>query len=146
MAQPKTIEQVMTRDVEVVNPEDTLQEAAEKMRALNVGPMPVCEGDRLLGMITDRDIVVRAVALGHDPSTSKVADIMSEDVHFATADTSIDEAARIMKENQIRRLLVVDKNKKLIGIVSLGDLSQATSEQLAGETLGAISTPSAPNL
>ena len=143
----KTIERVMSRDVEVVNPEDTLVEAAEKMRALNVGPMPVCDGDRLVGLITDRDIVVRAVALGHDPSSSKVSDIMSGDVHWVTQDTSIDEASRIMKEHQIRRLLVVDKDShKLMGIVSLGDLSQEASEELAGETLEAISEPSAPNV
>lgn len=142
----KTLEQVMTRDVETVNPEDTLQEAAEKMRALNVGPLPVTDGDKLVGIITDRDIVVRAVALGHDPSSSRVSDIMSDEVQSCPIDTSIENAAKMMKDKQIRRLLVVDNNQKLVGIVSLGDLSQEVSGRVSGETLEAISEPSAPEM
>ena len=139
-----TVGEVMTSPVEVVHPSDTVRTAAEKMRALNVGSIPVCEEDRPLGVITDRDIVVRALALGHDPDTSSVSEVMSDVVQSCTPDTRIEDAAQTMKEHQIRRLVVVDDEQALVGIVSLGDLAQAASDHLAGETLGAISEPSIP--
>lgn len=142
----KTIEQVMTRDVETVHPSDTLREAAEKMRSLNVGPMPVCDGDKLVGMVTDRDIVVRAIALGHDPNSSKVSDVMTDDVETISTNASLEEAANIMKDKQIRRLLVIDDDKKLCGIVSIGDLSQEAQDEITGEALEGISEPSAPSM
>ena len=139
-----TIGQVMTFPVEVVHPSDTVRAAAEEMRALNVGSIPVCEGNKPVGVITDRDIVVRGLALGHDPDTSTVSDVMSDVVQSCKPDTPIEEAARLMKEHQIRRLVVVDDEQALVGIVSLGDRAQAASDQLAGETLEAISAPSIP--
>jgi len=145
MLSNKKIKDVMTRDVEVVTPEDTLRSAAEKMRALNVGPLPVCEGDRLAGFITDRDIVVRGIAMGHDPNVSKVRDAMTNDVEYCFEDDSIDDAAKKMRTEQIRRLLVVNRDKQLVGIVALGDIAQEISDRKAGETLEEISEPSTPN-
>ena len=142
----KTIREVMSSDVEVINPNDTLRDAAEKMRSLNVGPLPVCDGQRILGMITDRDIVVRAIALGRDPNTTQVADAMSSGIEYCFDDDNTDGVLRRMKEKQIRRMIVVDRNKKLVGIVSLGDLSGEVSEAKVGEALEGISEPSSPNI
>jgi CBS domain-containing protein len=142
----KTIREVMTRDVEVVNPNDTLREAAEKMRSLNVGPLPVSDGQRVLGMITDRDIVVRAIAIGKDPISTKVSDVMTSGIQYCFDDDNVDTVLNRMKEQQIRRFIVVDRNKKLVGIVALGDLSQEVSEQKVGEALGGISEPSTPSI
>lgn len=144
MAIRKKVQHVMTSDVEYVSPADTLREAAEKMRALNVGPLPVLENGRLCGMITDRDIVVRAIALGHDPSISRVSDAMTDQVITCRPEDSLEEVARIMKEHQVRRLLVVDDGGNLVGIIALGDLSQEASDRLSGDTLETISEPTAP--
>jgi CBS domain-containing protein len=141
----KQIKDVMTRDVETVHPEDTLREAAEKMRSLNVGPMPVCDGERLVGFITDRDIVVRAIALGHDPNSSRVADAMTYDVEYCFEDDPVQKAADMMRDLQIRRILVVNRDKRLVGILSLGDVSQAISDRKAGDVLEQISEPGYPN-
>ncbi len=142
----KKIRDVMTKDVEVVGPEDTLRECAEKMRSLNVGPMPVCENDRLVGIITDRDIVVRAIALGHDPSSTKVREVMTDDVKTVSANASVEDAAKRMKDKQIRRVLVLDDKKKLVGILALGDLAEESDDRLSGETLERISEPAAPSM
>ena len=141
----KKIKDVMTPGVEVVTPNATLREAAEKMRDLNVGPLPVCDGQKLAGMITDRDIVVRGIAMGHDPNTSKVRDVLTAEVEYCYEDDPVDKAAQLMRDKQIRRVLVVDRNKNLVGIVSLGDVSQEVSGRKAGETLEQISEPSRPN-
>jgi CBS domain-containing protein/uncharacterized protein (DUF2267 family) len=138
------ISEVMTRDVEVVSPDDTLQDAAELMRTLNVGPIPVCDGEKLVGIITDRDIVVRAVAQGMDPTDTRVSQAMTDQVECVFADEDIEVAVWKMREEQIRRILVVDHDNKLVGIVSLGDIATALGEQEAGETLEAISEPSQP--
>jgi uncharacterized protein (DUF2267 family) len=142
----KRIADVMTRDVEAVHPEDSLRECAEKMRTLNVGPMPVCDGEKLRGIITDRDIVVRAVSQGMDPNTTRVSQAMTDQVEWCFDDEDIEVAARRMQEDQIRRLLVVDRDKKLVGILSLGDIAQAMGDQKVGETLEAISEPSQPTM
>lgn len=138
----RTIREVMSSDVEVINPNDTLRDAAEKMRSLNVGPLPVCDGERILGMITDRDIVVRAIALGRDPNTTQVADAMSSGIEYCFDDDNVDDVLRNMRVKQIRRMIVVDRSKKLVGIVALGDLSGEVSEQQVAETLEGISEPS----
>ncbi len=138
------ISQVMTREVEVVSPEDTLKDAAERMRTLNVGPVPVCDGEKLVGIITDRDIVVRAVAQGMDPTETRVSQAMTDQVACVFADEDVEVAVWKMREEQIRRILVVDHDNKLVGIVSLGDIAMAMGEQEAGETLEAISEPSQP--
>jgi len=141
------VQEIMTRDVECIEPNRTLQEAASRMKAIDVGPLPVCENDRLVGMITDRDIVVRAVAQGHNPRIEKVRDVMTRDVACCTEDQDIEQVARLMNHKQIRRLAVLNRNQRLVGIVSLADLDLATcsgSTQLTGQTLEGISQPGMP--
>lgn len=136
---------IMTRNVEVVKPDSILQEAAAKMKSLDVGMLPVCDGDRLVGMLTDRDITVRATAEGHDPGKTRVRDVMTPDVICCFEDQSVQEAAKLMEERQIRRLPVLSKDKRLIGIVSLGDLAvHAGDENLAGRTVQQVSEPASP--
>ncbi len=144
MTMGKHVEEVMTREVEVVHPEDTLRNVAEQMRTLNVGAIPVCEGQKLQGIITDRDIVVRAISQGIDPNSTPISRVMTDEVEYIFADEDVGVAAQRMQEEQIRRLLVVDRDKKLVGILSLGDLSEAMGEKEAGRTLEAISEPSQP--
>jgi len=136
----------MTHGAECIGPEATLQEAAERMKALDVGALPVCgDKDRLLGMVTDRDITIRSVAEGHDPCKDRVRDVMTPKVFCCYDDQLIDEAARQMEDNQIRRLVVLNRAKQLVGIVSLGDLAVETGdEQLVGSTLEAVSEPNRP--
>ena len=140
------LKDVMTRDVEVVHPNATLEEAAAKMDSLDVGPLPVCDGNRLVGMVTDRDITVRATAAGKDPRTTPVREVMTDNVVHCFDDDDTNEAARLMEEQQIRRLVVLDRDKRLVGIVSLGDLAVATQDdQLSGEVLERISEPAEPD-
>jgi CBS domain-containing protein len=141
------VKDVMTTDVECVCPKTTLREAAQKMKELDVGPLPVCgDDDRLAGIITDRDIAVRAVAAGLDPGTAQVRDIMTPNIIYCFEDQEVSDAAHMMEQNQIRRLAVLNRKKRLVGIVSLGDLAVDTGdEQLAGHTLEAISEPAMPH-
>jgi CBS domain-containing protein len=139
------VHDIMTRDVEVVHPEATLWEAAQKMAALDVGMLPVRSGDQLVGMLTDRDITVRATAEGRDPKTTRVHEVMTPEVVYAFEDDDVSAAAQIMTEQQIRRLVVLNQSKQLVGIVSLGDLAVHTGDaQQAGETLEGVSEPSEP--
>jgi CBS domain-containing protein len=139
------LKDVMTREVAVILPDTTLTEAAAQMDALNVGSLPVCDGDRVLGVITDRDIAVRATAAGRDPLATRVGDVMTTDIVYGFDDQDVAAAARLMQEKQIRRLLVLNRAKRLVGIVSLGDLAvEAGDERLAGEALKQISEPAEP--
>ncbi len=139
--------QVMTRQVEAIGPDATIHEAAEKMRILDVGPLPVVEGKRVIGMITDRDITVRVTAEGRDPVTARVRDAMTTIVIGCGEDDDVAEAARLMEEHQIRRLPVLGRDKELVGIVSLGDIAITTGDdRLTGETLERISEPAKPEL
>ena len=134
------VKDVMTKLVEFVRPEATVQEAAGKMKELNVGPIPVCEGERVLGILTDRDIVIRAVAEGRDARTTRVQDVMTRDVVCCKEDDDVKEAARLMKEHQIRRIVVVTANKSLAGIVSLGDIAVDThDDKMSGDVLEKVS-------
>ena len=136
------VHDVMTRGVECVSPSATLQEAAQKMRDLDVGPLPVCDKDQLAGVLTDRDIAVRAVAEGLDPRSTPVRDILVPHLVYCYEDQDVREAARLMEENQVRRLLVLSRDKRLVGIVSLGDLAvEAGDERLAGKALEQVSQP-----
>lgn len=117
------VSEIMSRDVQVIQPQESLRRAAQQMQELEVGALPVCDGDRLLGMLTDRDITVRGVAAGLDPDSACVSDVMSPGIEFCTADQDTEEVMRVMGERQVRRLPVVDGDKHLIGIVSLGDLA-----------------------
>jgi CBS domain-containing protein len=139
------LKDIMTPKVEVISPEATIQEAAQKMSQLDVGPLPVCDGEQLVGMLTDRDIAVRAVAEGCDPTTTMVREAMTPDLVYCFEDQAIQEAARLMEQYQIRRLPILNRNKRLVGIVSLGDLAVSTSDQpLAGEVLEQVSEPAKP--
>jgi CBS domain-containing protein len=139
------LKDIMTPDVACVRPGDTLQEAARRMKDLDVGPMPVCgDDDKIVGMLTDRDITIRATAEGLDPKTTKVQDAMSEDVVWCFEDQDTDDAATLMQGRQIRRLLVMSRDKRLVGIVSLGDLATEGKKKQAGEVLQDVSEPSQP--
>jgi CBS domain-containing protein len=134
------VKEVMTAGVEVIHPDSTLEEAAAKMKARAIGPLPVCDNGRLVGMLTDRDITVRATAEGEDPTAIRVRDIMTPEVLSCFEDQLVSEAALLMQENQVRRLVVLDRNRRLVGIVSLGDLAAGSGEEeLAGQTLGEVS-------
>lgn len=136
------VRDIMTRGAECARPTDALREAAQKMKTLDVGSLPVCDNDRLVGMITDRDITVRATAEALPPSLGQVQDVMTREVVFCFEDQDVQEAAQLMKENQIRRLVVLNRDKRLVGIVSLGDLAVETGdEHLAGQTLEVVSEP-----
>jgi CBS domain-containing protein len=134
------INDVMTRGAECVRPDATIQEAAERMKDLDVGALPVCDSDRLAGMITDRDIAVRSTSAGHDPQSERVKDVMTPELVYCFEDQDTAEAARLMREKQIRRLPVLSRDKRLIGIVSLGDLAVETDTKTAGKTLEEISS------
>jgi CBS domain-containing protein len=140
------VREVMTANVECIRPGDTLRTAAVKMRDLNVGALPVCgENDRLAGMLTDRDIIVRAIAGSADPATTQVRQVMTPEVVYCFDDDDISEAALLMEQHQIRRLIVLDQQKRLVGILSLGDLAvKAGDDQLSGEALEQVSEPAAP--
>jgi CBS domain-containing protein len=132
------IRDVMSKDVQVARPGDTLQEVASRMAAGDFGFMPVAEGDTLIGTITDRDIAVRAVAQGA-ACTAPVVEYISRDPHTARADDDLKTVLDAMGTKQIRRLPVLDKDNRLVGVVSLGDLSTRVKEKYAGETLEDIS-------
>jgi CBS domain-containing protein len=133
--------ELMTQDVEVIRPDDSLQTAAKMMADLDAGILPVGENDRLVGMITDRDITVRAVAKGRAPEKTTVRDAMSEEVRYCFEDEDSEEVARKMGSWQMRRLPVLNRDKRLVGIVSLGDLVIGGSEEPATEALKEISQP-----
>ena len=134
------ISEILTPDPECVTPETILTQAAQKMKALDVGMLPICENDRLVGTITDRDITVRAVAAGYNPGTTTVREAMTREMVYCFDDEDISEAALLMESRQVRRLPVINRDKRLVGIVSLGDLAVRTHrERLVGEVLEGIS-------
>jgi CBS domain-containing protein len=136
------LKDVMTPGVEVTAPEASIYEAAEKMSHLDIGPLPVCDGDRLIGMLTDRDITVRAVAAGRDPRTTQVRDVMTPDVVYGFDDEEVHTAARLMAQYQIRRLPVLNRSKQLVGMVALGDLAVHPGTQaVTAEVLEQVSEP-----
>ena len=136
------LKHLMSRDVQVISPDMSIGEAATKLRDGGFGMMPVGEDDRMIGTISDRDIAIRAVADGKDAHT-KVRDVMSEGIAWAYEDDSVEQAATIMSERQVRRLPVVDRDKRLVGIVALGDFAVKPSElRPAAQALSEISRPS----
>jgi CBS domain-containing protein len=130
----------MTRDVQTVRPDQTAREAASFMLRADAGAIPVIEGERLLGMITDRDIAVRGVAEGHGPETP-VRELMTNDMITAHVDDDTDDVASRMSHAQVRRLPVIDDQERLCGIVSLGDLSQQGEDDAAEQALEGVSEP-----
>lgn len=125
------VSKVMTRDVKIASPEDTLQHAAQMMEDIDCGILPVGENDRLVGMLTDRDITVRAVAQGKAPDRCHVRDVMSHDIKYIYEDESVEDAARNMSQLRVRRLPVLNRDKRLVGIVSLGDLALKATKPAA---------------
>ena len=141
------VSEIMTRAVETIAPDASLQAAAEAMEAMGVGSLPVCDGKRLVGTITDRDIVVRAVAAGWSPVDVLVKDCMTEDVAYAFSDEETEEVLERMKVLQIRRLVILDRDKNLAGIVALGDIAtepDAAAAGRVGAAVAEISEPSTP--
>jgi len=134
------IAEAMTPDVKLAKPDQTIQEAARMMAEIDAGVLPVGDGDRLVGMITDRDIAVRAVANGLNPKT-KVREIMTDQVMYCFDDEELDDIARNMANIKVRRLPVLNRDKRLIGIVSLGDIALADGPDSAGEAICGISQP-----
>ena len=139
------VRDVMTRGVETTAPDATIAEVARRMRDLDVGSLPVTDGSRLMGMVTDRDLSVRATAASKDPNTTKVREVMSPELAWVFDDEPADAAARVMRERQIRRLPVLDRSDRLVGVVALADLAtDLGDDKLKGATLEDISQPSGP--
>jgi len=138
------VKEIMSRDVDVVSPETTLRDAAERMSALDVGALPVCDKNRLVGMITDRDITVRATADGLDPFATQVGEVMSKDELVTCFENEeIEAAAQKMRDKQVRRLPVLNEERNLVGIVSLGDVAVDQSDvSVSSEVLKEVSRPS----
>jgi CBS domain-containing protein len=136
---------LMSRDVVTVLPQTLLQRAARLMLELDIGALPVRRGDRLVGMVTDRDLAVRALAQGHGPDAT-VGDVMTRDVKYCFADQDVDEVAANMADLQLRRLPVLDHDKRLVGILSLCDIAVSDDIDQAAEALSGISRHSSPTL
>jgi CBS domain-containing protein len=137
--------EVMTRNVEVIGVTAPLIEAAAKMKELDIGLIPICDGEELKGTLTDRDITIRATAEGRNPSKTKVSEIMSTDLAYCFEDQEIEEAVSLMEARQIRRLPILSREKRLVGIVSLGDLAVHSGEnEMVGDTLKEVSRPAVP--
>ena len=136
------LSEIMSRDVEVLQPDDSLQSAAKRMRDRNIGFLPVCDGEELIGVISDRDITIRALADGMDLSIMLGRDLMTTPAIYCFDDQDASEAAKIIEENQIRRLVVLSREeKKLVGVISLGDLARNETNKLSGEVLQKVSEP-----
>ena len=135
------LREIMTSTVEVIHPDDTLQTAAEKMRDRDIGFLPVCDGDRLIGVLTDRDLITRALADGMDSKTMLGRDLATSPAIYCFDDQSVDEAAKLMHDNQIRRLVVLSRNKQMVGVVSLGDLAMNIDDKKSGDVLQSVSEP-----
>lgn len=138
------IREIMTPDAQCVGPDESVVDAAILMRELDVGVLPVCADDNVIGMITDRDIAIRAVAASRIPGTTKVREVMSPGSINVFDDQSVDEAVEIMERHQIRRAPVVNRANRLVGIVSLGDIAVDASTAVCGEVLKRMSEPAEP--
>jgi CBS domain-containing protein len=134
------VSEVMTRDVQTVRPDQPVQQAATFMLNADAGSIPVTDGDRLIGMITDRDIAVRGVAKGYGPDTP-VSELMTNEVICAVEDDDVADVANKMSDAQVRRLPVIDRDERLCGIVSLGDLSRGADDDCAAEALEGVTQP-----
>jgi CBS domain-containing protein len=137
--------EIMTKELEVIQASASVKEAAEVMKKHDIGSLPIVEAGRVVGILTDRDIVLRSDAPGHDPNEVTVKEIMTGKIAVVSADQDVSEAARLMAERQVRRLPVVDRDMQLIGIVSLGDIAEDVKQkEISAGTLEKISKPSKP--
>lgn len=139
------VRDLMTRGVRTLSPDDSVLFAAQAMAEMDVGAIPVCDGQRLVGVVTDRDLTIRSLAQGRDPENTRLNQVMSPDVQWCYEEQSVEEAAQLMREAQIRRLPIVDHDRKLVGMLSLGDLAAKGGEEEASDALKDISTPSEPD-
>src|SRR6476660_4718153 len=136
------VSEIMTRDVELIQPDDTLHVAAQKMRDRDIGFLPVCDGTSLMGVLSDRDIAIRAIAGGMDMTVMLGRDLMTSPAIYAFDDQDVKEAAKIMGENQIRRLVVLSReDERLVGVVSLGDLARSGITDISRQVLRKVSEP-----
>jgi CBS domain-containing protein len=136
------LSEIMTRDVVILQPDDSLQSAAKKMRDVNIGFLPVCDGENLIGVISDRDITVRALADGMDASIMLARDLMTTPPIYCFDDQDVSEAAKVMEANQIRRLVILGReDRRLVGVVSLGDLARNETASRSGKVLQKVSEP-----
>lgn len=136
---------IMTRGVRAMRPTDSVVLAAQAMDELNVGVVPVCDGERLVGMVTDRDITIRAVAQGQADEGVTLSSVMSSEVNWCYEDQQVDEVMRDMSQRQIRRMPVVDRDKHLVGMLSLGDIAAKTGGEQVADSLADISEPAEPD-
>ncbi len=139
------VRDVMTKDVQVIHAATSVRDAARKMKELNVGILPVAEKQKIVGVLTDRDIVVRSTAEGLNPEKEMIGSLMSGNVIWCFEDEDIDSAIDKMKKAKIRRIPVVSRENELVGIISIGDVAIEGDERRAGETLEQISHPNRPN-
>ena len=140
MEEPMRVSDAMTEVVRITSPEQTIAEAARMMADIDAGALPVADGDRLVGMVTDRDIAIRAVALGKSPQTP-VQEVMSNEVLYCFADQELDEVVQNMADIKVRRMPVLNREKRMIGILSLGDVALVDDPGVTGEALSEISEP-----
>jgi len=140
------VKEVMTKEIETIRPDATIHEAARTMKSLNVGILPVQETNKLTGIITDRDIVCRTIAVGKDPKTTLVKNVMTPEVFCCSEEEDIEEAAKLMEEKRVHRLIVLDDQNKPVGIFTLSDIAvKACDEHLSWEVLEKICEPAHPN-
>jgi CBS domain-containing protein len=135
------VAEVMSRNVQIASPDDSLQDVAKRMVSDDIGFMPVGDGDRLVGTITDRDIVARGVAQGRDSKQTKIRDVMSDDIKYCFDDEDVAHVIQNLGELQLRRLPVVNREKRLVGIVSLADAARKVDPAGAGAGLSEIASP-----
>jgi CBS domain-containing protein len=144
-AMTQAVRDIMSKDVECANPETTLKDAATTMKNRDFGSMPVCEGRRVVGVITDRDIAIRGVAEGRDPGSTRVRDVMSKDVVSVREDSDLKEAERLMRERQLRRLPVLNGSGDLVGYLAIAKIARTESPEEAGKVLQGVSQPAKTN-
>jgi CBS domain-containing protein len=140
------VQEVMTRDVSLIDPNTTIRDAAQNMRSNDIGALPVGENDRLIGMVTDRDIVMRAVAEDCSPATTLVRDVMSDRIYYCFEDDNVQKAADCMAEHQVRRLPVLNGDKRLVGVVALADLGRDKPEAAKSALEGVSEATGQPRL
>ena len=136
------LKDIMTKEVEVVHPDSSLKDAAQKMRIRDIGFLPVCDGDRVLGVVTDRDIILRATAEGTDPNTSIGQQYVTSPAVYCFDDQDVEDAAKLMEDHQIRRVIVLSRdNDRLVGVVSLGDIATSGTPKTSAKVLESVSEP-----
>jgi len=132
------LKDILTKDPQVISPDAMICEAARIMKQSDIGMLPVCDGQRLVGAITDRDLVIRAIGEGCDPLKTKVKDVMTPGISYCFEDQDLEEVARLMEEKQIRRIAVLNRDKRLVGIASLGDFAVRSKDEHLTEELWSV--------